>query len=128
MLGRTANGLFWMYRYLERAENTSRLIETGQRIALTRLRTSDDEWRSVMESAGSFGAFDAQDRALTKDAAIDWMVRERDLPAGLPVETVRTAPDEDSLLELLSGLTGKSLFSNALTLDGLVSLWQPSAR
>lgn len=63
-----------------------------------------------------------------EDAAIDWMVRERDLPAGLPVETVRTAPDEDSLLELLSGLTGKSLFSNALTLDGLVSLWQPSAR
>ena len=22
MLGRTANGLFWMFRYLERAENT----------------------------------------------------------------------------------------------------------
>ena len=31
MLGKTANGLFWMYRYLERAENTARLIETGQR-------------------------------------------------------------------------------------------------
>jgi uncharacterized alpha-E superfamily protein len=37
MLGKTAGGLFWMYRYLERAENTARLIETGQRIALTRL-------------------------------------------------------------------------------------------
>ena len=33
MLGKTAGGLFWMYRYLERAENTARLIETGQRIA-----------------------------------------------------------------------------------------------
>jgi len=29
MLGKTANGLFWMYRYLERAENTSRLIAQG---------------------------------------------------------------------------------------------------
>ena len=29
MLGKTANGLFWMYRYLERAENTARLIEAG---------------------------------------------------------------------------------------------------
>lgn len=27
MLGKTANGLFWMYRYMERAENTARLIE-----------------------------------------------------------------------------------------------------
>ena len=31
MLGKTANGIFWMYRLLERAENTARLIETGQR-------------------------------------------------------------------------------------------------
>lgn len=61
-------------------------------------------------------------------SAIDWMVRERDLPAGLQVETVRTSPDAEGLLEQLAGLAGKSLFSNALTLDGLVSLWQPSPR
>ena len=36
MLGRTANGIFWMYRYLERAENTARLLAAGQRMALTR--------------------------------------------------------------------------------------------
>ena len=41
MLGKTAGGLFWMYRYLERAENTARLIEAGQRIALTRLEAGD---------------------------------------------------------------------------------------
>ena len=54
MLGKTANGLFWMYRSLERAENTARLIETGQRIALTRLgqqRTTNGE--SVMQTRGA---------------------------------------------------------------------------
>lgn len=75
MLGRTANGLFWMYRYLERAENTSRLIETGQRLALTRLGASDDEWRSVLQSAGVAPGFDAHNDHLTRDAAIDWMLR-----------------------------------------------------
>ncbi len=29
MLGKTAGGLFWMFRYLERTENTARLIEAG---------------------------------------------------------------------------------------------------
>ena len=29
MLGRTANGLFWMFRYLERAENTARLLDAA---------------------------------------------------------------------------------------------------
>ena len=51
MLGNTANGLFWTYRLLERAENMSRLIETGQRIALTRLNSSDQQWLHVMQTA-----------------------------------------------------------------------------
>ena len=29
MLGRTANGLYWMFRYIERAENIARLIDAG---------------------------------------------------------------------------------------------------
>ena len=65
MLGKTANGLFWMYRYLERAENTSRLIETGQRIALTRLGASDDQWRSVLQTAACEQGYDAQYEADT---------------------------------------------------------------
>lgn len=60
--------------------------------------------------------------------AVDWMVSEMNLPAGLPVETVKDRAEDESLLEELVGLSGKSLFSNALTLDGLVSLWQPAAR
>ncbi|SPH24279.1 hypothetical protein DEA8626_03329 [Defluviimonas aquaemixtae] len=78
MLGRTANGLFWMYRYLERAENTSRLIETGQRIALTRLRTSDEEWRSVMQTAAVCDGYDLTHDEVTKDSAIDWMLRSKE--------------------------------------------------
>jgi uncharacterized alpha-E superfamily protein len=52
MLGKTANGLYWMYRSLERAENTARLIETGQRIALTRLELGDHEWRLCAANGG----------------------------------------------------------------------------
>ena len=75
MLGKTANGLFWMSRYLERAENIARLIETGQRIALTRLSDNDDEWASVLQSAGTYDAFRAAGHDLSRDAAVDWMLR-----------------------------------------------------
>lgn len=60
--------------------------------------------------------------------ALAWMVDERDIPAGLPVDTVSEREEDESVLEVILGLSGKSLFSNALTLDGLVSLWQPAAR
>ena len=62
-----------------------------------------------------------------KDAVL-WLTSEHDIPAGLPIQTVSERDDDKSLLERLVGLSGKSLFSNALTLDGLVSLWQPAAR
>jgi uncharacterized alpha-E superfamily protein len=41
MLGRTANGLYWMFRYIERAENIARLIDAGLRVSLTRSGSGD---------------------------------------------------------------------------------------
>ena len=34
MLGRTASSLYWMSRYMQRAENMARLLEVGYRISL----------------------------------------------------------------------------------------------
>ncbi|MEX0286786.1 MAG: alpha-E domain-containing protein [Paracoccaceae bacterium] len=83
MLGKTANGLFWMSRYLERAENTARLIETGQRIALTRLGSGDEDWASVLQSAGALAAFQDTGRTVTKDTAMDWMIRDLGNPSSI---------------------------------------------
>jgi uncharacterized alpha-E superfamily protein len=59
MLGRTANALFWMFRYLERAENTARLLEAALRMALTRdLVAAEAEWRSVIATLGQQAVFE----------------------------------------------------------------------
>lgn len=100
MLGKTANGLFWMSRYLERAENTARLIETGQRLALTRTNARDDEWSSVLLSASMLQGYEAAGHELTRDSAINWMLRDTSNPSSIRscieaarqnARTVRTA-------------------------------------
>ncbi len=83
MLAKTANGLYWMYRYLERAENITRLIETGQRIALTRLGNPDEEWTSILQTAGALESYSEAHDAVTKDAAIDWMLRAPENPSSV---------------------------------------------
>ena len=70
MLGRTANDLFWMSRYIERAENIARLLEVGYRIALLPREGGgqDNEWLSTLRSAGcekrylaKYGSYDTSD-------------------------------------------------------------------
>ncbi len=52
MLSRTADNLFWMARYLERAESTSRLLTMGLRMAVLPGSQHRDEWRSVLRVTG----------------------------------------------------------------------------
>lgn len=83
MLGKTANGLFWMYRYLERAENAARLIETGQRMALTRSHGADREWASVLQTTGGHDAYFANNDEINRDAVVDWMLRGANNPVSV---------------------------------------------
>jgi uncharacterized alpha-E superfamily protein len=54
MLGRTASNLFWMGRYMERAENVARLTEVGHRLSLTPDVGSGyrEDWQATLATAG----------------------------------------------------------------------------
>ena len=74
MLGRSANGVFWMCRYLERTENTARLIEAGFRMALTRGGAdARDEWRSVIITAGQQPGYEARHADYTGSQVFNYM-------------------------------------------------------
>lgn len=83
MLGKTAGGLYWLFRYLERTENTARLIETGFRIALTRPDGSDDEWRSVLQTAAVRGLYESLYGEVEEARAIDFLLRDRANPSSI---------------------------------------------
>jgi uncharacterized alpha-E superfamily protein len=59
MLARTADNLFWVSRYLERADFLARLIEASSRIAAlpTAYGTAQDEWKSVLIASGADETF-----------------------------------------------------------------------
>lgn len=83
MLGRTASGLFWMMRYLERFENTARLIDAGFRMSLTRARTAEGEWESVLTTAGTREIYLKDREAFTSSQVIDFLVADKENPSSL---------------------------------------------
>jgi uncharacterized alpha-E superfamily protein len=85
MLGRSANGVFWMSRYLERAENTARLLDVGFRMAVTRGADSrqDDEWRSVLVTIGQAAAYRARFDEYSAPQVSNFILRDRDNPGSV---------------------------------------------
>ena len=83
MLGRTANDLFWMARYVERAENMARLLEVGQRLSLTSHESGDSEWRSTLRSAGCEALFLKKHTGYDTEKVIDFLLFDRDNPSSV---------------------------------------------
>lgn len=93
MLGRTANSLFWMFRYLERAENTARILQAGLRMALTRdIVSAEAEWRSIIQTTGRRAAFEAKYDSYSGPQAWNFILRDSDNPSSVMdmLDQVRT--------------------------------------
>jgi uncharacterized alpha-E superfamily protein len=62
MLSRTAENLYWLARYMERAETMARLLEVGYRMALMPSAGEGyrNEWASLVAAAGSSAGFEAK--------------------------------------------------------------------
>ncbi|MCI5078388.1 alpha-E domain-containing protein [Oricola sp.] len=83
MLGKTAGGLFWMFRYLERSENNARLLEAGFHIALTRSAAAEEEWMSIIQTADvQAGFLERHDRA-EASTVIDYVLRDKSNPSSV---------------------------------------------
>jgi uncharacterized alpha-E superfamily protein len=106
VLSRTADGLFWLARYMERAENVARILTAGQRIAsLTHTVGSEsNEWASTLAAAGCSTGYLKKHAQITPEGVVDYLVRDADNPSSVlscfetarrNARTVRTALTAD---------------------------------
>ena len=83
LLGRTANGLYWMHRYIERAENMARLIDAGARMSITRSSGAQEDWSSVLQSAGSATSFEQKHNKCNAQNTVDFLLRDTENPSSV---------------------------------------------
>ncbi len=85
MLGRTASNLFWMSRYMERAENIARLTEVGHRSSMTPDIGSGyrEDWQSTLAAAGCLDTFRAGNAKMSADAVQRFLLFDRANPSSV---------------------------------------------
>ena len=78
MLSRTADHLFWMARYMERAENTARMLDVNYQISLLpqSADAAEQGWRGLLSISELSGSFSQKHSEVTPQSVIDYMVSD----------------------------------------------------
>ncbi len=80
MLSRTADHLFWMARYMERAENTARMLDVNYQMSLLPQSEGAAErgWRGLLSISELTGDFAKRHGEVTPKSVVDYMVSDPD--------------------------------------------------
>jgi uncharacterized alpha-E superfamily protein len=93
MLSRAADSLYWLARYVERAENVARLVGVGHRMAGMghSLGSNGNEWLSTLIATGCDAGFFAKYPEATQAAVTDYLVRDPENPSSIlsSIDTAR---------------------------------------
>ena len=94
MLSRTADNLFWLARYMERADFLARTVEATQRLAALPAvyNEAGTEWESALESSGAAEPYKAKYPTVEADQVVDFLIFDPENPASIRncIERART--------------------------------------
>ena len=92
MLSRTADHLFWMSRYMERAENTARMLDVNYQTSLLPQSDAVAEvgWRGLLAISELTGDYTKRYGAIDPSKLMDFMVSDEENPSSI-VSCLRAA-------------------------------------
>ena len=85
MLSRTADHLFWMSRYTERAENTARMLDVNYQTSLLPQSAAVAElgWQGLLKISELLPSYQALYGDITPQKVIEFMVKDEDNPSSI---------------------------------------------
>jgi uncharacterized alpha-E superfamily protein len=80
MLSRVADSLYWMSRYIERAEDTARFLDVNQTVALEPGDLLEDPWMPVVLATGDGPLFQKRFGVATRENVLQFLTFDAEYP------------------------------------------------
>lgn len=80
LLSRVANALYWMSRYIERAENIARFIDVNTQLALDRSAGREEQWSPLISITGDEQSFYQRYGEATRGEVTKYLTIDRAYP------------------------------------------------
>ncbi len=102
MLSRVAESLYWMARYIERAENTARFIDVDLQMSLDSPITFSEQWEPLIAITGEIKSFQERYDAPTRENVIRFLTVDRENPNSIVSSVARARENARSVREAIS--------------------------
>src|SRR5262245_32547112 len=83
MLSRVADAIYWMNRYIERAENVARFVDVTLHLTLDLPGGTSAQWAALVQLTGDAARFHDRFGAATKDNVVAFLTFDADQPSSI---------------------------------------------
>ncbi len=80
LLSRVANSVYWMGRYIERAENVARFIDVNHNMMLDLPQGYHDQWQPIVDTTGDRAVFQERYGAATRESVFRFLALDPENP------------------------------------------------
>lgn len=102
MLSRVADAVYWMTRYIERAENVARFIDVNQAISLGGQIGSEDQWAPLIYASGDDVLFDQLYGSVTRSHVLRFLMFDRYNPNSILSCVTKARENARAIRDILS--------------------------
>jgi uncharacterized alpha-E superfamily protein len=102
MLSRTAQAVYWMSRYVERAENVARFIEVNGHLMLDLPLTPANQWEALLYTTGDQSLFQKYYEITSRQNVIDFLTFDNNNPNSIVSCLARARENARSVREIIS--------------------------
>ncbi len=102
MLSRVANSIYWMCRYIERAENVARFISVNLNLLLDMPMAKGNDWEPLVMTTGDQALFEKHYSDYDKEQVIRFLTFDRDYPNAILTCLAGARENARSIREIIS--------------------------
>ena len=102
MLSRVANSIYWMCRYIERAENVARFISVNLNLLLDMPSEKGKHWEPLVMTTGDQVLFEKKYPGYSQEAVIQFLTFDREYPNSILACLAAARENGRSIREIIS--------------------------
>jgi uncharacterized alpha-E superfamily protein len=102
MLSRVAESIYWMNRYIERAENMARFIDVNLNLLLDAAEVLDQQWEPIIATTGDRAVFQERYGEATQEKVIQFLSFDREYRSSIISCVTAARENARSVREIIS--------------------------